>query len=165
MKISIIAILFSLLFLTNGENIKLSKSSLKKIDKLLAEQFEGEAISYLYFKSFDSTKDLYSILSNGNNIAFLVVSSAKGRYDYFDYYILYDLNPEIQKIEVLVYRSDHGMEICNKRWLVQYEGMKSGEKREFSKDIDAISGATLSSRSITEDINIINSRIAELVKL
>ncbi|MBT4339978.1 MAG: hypothetical protein HOD63_15415, partial [Bacteroidetes bacterium] len=85
MKISIIAILFSLLFLTNGENIKLSKSSLKKIDKLLAEQFEGEAISYLYFKSFDSTKDLYSILSNGNNIAFLVVSSAKGRYDYFDY--------------------------------------------------------------------------------
>ena len=57
------------------------------------------------------------------------------------------------------------MEICNKRWLVQYEGMKSGEKREFSKDIDAISGATLSSRSITEDINIINSRIAELVKL
>lgn len=97
---------------------------------------------------------LYYLLDGEDQIGYAVLTSAKGRHDYFDYIVIYDADLTILRVRVFEYRSDHGYEICNKKWLSQFEG-SNGCKLEYKKDIDAISGATYSASSITEDISFL----------
>lgn len=95
--------------------------------------------------------NLYRLFGKGDFIGLLLLTSAKGRYDYFDYMVLYDTSLRIIMVDILVYRSDHGFEIMNKGWLKQFKG-SDGCDLEYGKDIDAISGATFSASSITKNI-------------
>ncbi|MBL6964613.1 MAG: FMN-binding protein [Bacteroidetes bacterium] len=165
MKITILFLILAVWALPAGENIRLGKSSVKKINKLLAEEYPEEVVNFSFLNKIQNTRDLYVVSSANKPLAHLIVSTAKGRYDYFDYCVLFNLIGEIQKVYVLVYRSDHGFEIMNKKWLSQFEGMKAGETKTYSKDIDAISGATWSATSITNDMNEISNLIAEILSL
>lgn len=73
-------------------------------------------------------------------------------HEYFDYFAL--LNPEFSILEIKVYNysATHGQEICSKAWLKQFKGYNGSKKLRYGKEIDAISGATISGRAITEDI-------------
>ncbi|HYQ56039.1 MAG TPA: FMN-binding protein [Draconibacterium sp.] len=90
---------------------------------------------------------------------YLLITQSKGRYDYFDYLLQIDENFTITKACILKYRSEHGGEIASRKWLTQFEGYSSGELH-YKKDISAISGATISARSITADI----PKVIELLK-
>ena len=97
---------------------------------------------------------LYFLMDGENHIGYAVVTSAKGRHDYFDYIVIYDADLTILRVRVFEYRSDHGYEICNKKWLSQFEE-SNGCNLKYETDIDAISGATYSASSITEDISFL----------
>ncbi len=60
---------------------------------------------------------------------------------------------QILQVKVLDYQSEYGYEICAKSWLRQFEGFKGCDLRYNSTEVDAISGATVSARSIVEDIS------------
>lgn len=85
---------------------------------------------------------------------FAIFTQALGRYDLFDYLIIVNNNAVIEKVDVIKYRSEHGGEIASKKWLNQFENYSSGELK-YGDDISAISGATISAKSITADIPII----------
>jgi Na+-translocating ferredoxin:NAD+ oxidoreductase RnfG subunit len=53
----------------------------------------------------------------------------------------------------LVYREDHGGEVGSKRWLNQFSGKSKADNLIYQKDIAAISGATISAKSMTNEIN------------
>ncbi len=93
--------------------------------------------------------------------------SIDNSYEKFFYAVLYDVNFRIEVVKILQYDSDFGYEICGKRWLRQFKGHK-GCELEYEKHIDGISGATVSVKSITNDINnlcwIINDVKDELLK-
>lgn len=74
-----------------------------------------------------------------------------GAYDPFFFGVIYHPNLEIRKIKILEYFSDFGYEISSKRWLRQFEG-KSGCEADFGKRIDGISGATISVKSLIQEI-------------
>ena len=95
---------------------------------------------------------LYKVSEANRTKGYVYLTQAKGRFDYFDYVILFNQDLEIDKVEVLVYRSDYGGEIASKNWLKQFLGMKK-ETKEYGKEINAISGATFSGNSITKGIN------------
>jgi Na+-translocating ferredoxin:NAD+ oxidoreductase RnfG subunit len=78
-------------------------------------------------------------------------TSAKGRYDYFDYSIIYAMDLSVMGVLVTTYRSSHGAGICSKGWLKQFRGYQ-GEELRLGKDVDSISGATISATSIVEDM-------------
>lgn len=84
----------------------------------------------------------------------VIFSSAKGRYDNFDYMVILDPSDEIINIKILKYRSDYGYEISGKKWLKQFYN-KPGSFFEYGKNIDALSGATYSAPSLVNDINTI----------
>jgi len=92
-------------------------------------------------------------INNGNleNIQYAVFTQARGRYDLFDYLLIISADAVIEKVEIVKYRSEHGGEIASKRWLSQFQNYSSGELK-YATDISAISGATLSAKSITADI-------------
>jgi hypothetical protein len=83
---------------------------------------------------------------------YLLSTRAKGRHDYFDYGVIFSYDLTVRKVIVTVYRSTHGAAICQKNWLSQFEGYKGGPL-ELGRDIDAVSGGTLSATSLVRDIH------------
>lgn len=78
----------------------------------------------------------------------------KGSSEYFDYYILFDNNKTVKTVKIFNYQASHGQEVTAKGWLKQFIGHNSSETLQVDKNIDAISGATISVYAITTDISI-----------
>ncbi len=55
----------------------------------------------------------------------------------------------VQDVQVMVYREPHGSEIRERRFRAQFAGKGADQPLLVGKDIDAISGATISSHSAT----------------
>lgn len=93
------------------------------------------------------------IISNQKLVGYYYFGQAYGKADYFDFIVIFDDNLIISKVKVLVYREDHGGEVGSKRWLNQFKGKTNSDYLNYQKDIAAISGATISAKSITNEIN------------
>ena len=74
--------------------------------------------------------------------------------EYFDYFILFDNNKTVQLVKVFNYQATHGQEITAKGWLNQFIGHDGSEPLQVDKNIDAISGATISVYAITFDVEL-----------
>ncbi|GGH45733.1 FMN-binding protein [Mangrovimonas yunxiaonensis] len=86
-------------------------------------------------------------------LGYAYMSNAPSKTDTFDYLVLFDANLIIKKTKVLAYREDYGGEIGSKRWLRQFEGKTTSDKLVYKSNIVAISGATISVRSMTAAVN------------
>ena len=75
-----------------------------------------------------------------------------GDSEYFDYFILFGPGLDVQQVRVFNYQATHGQEVAAKGWLKQFEGYSGTGSLEVGKDIDAISGATISVYGITSDV-------------
>lgn len=75
-----------------------------------------------------------------------------GNSEYFDYFILFDKNKTVHTVKVFNYQATHGHEITAKGWLKQFIGHDGSEPLQVDKNIDAISGATISVYAITFDV-------------
>ena len=89
---------------------------------------------------------------------YVVLTRAKGRHDYFDFLMWYSSGMSVKLVKVVSYSSDHGSEISGKNWLLQFAGY-SGNKLIYGKDIQAISGATISGKAITSKIEEITGKL------
>lgn len=74
--------------------------------------------------------------------------------EYFDYFILFDKNKTVQLVKVFNYQATHGQEITSRGWLKQFIGHNHTESLHVGKNIDAISGATISVYAITLDVEM-----------
>lgn len=73
-------------------------------------------------------------------------------YEYFDYFICYDSAYTVQEVKVYNYQATHGQEITSKNWLKQFRKYDGTHKLVTGKNIDGISGATISVEAIVYDI-------------
>ena len=67
--------------------------------------------------------------------------------------VIFNNDLSIRKIKVLIYRESWGGEIGSNRWLRQFVNADKNEKFIYRKNISAISGATISVKSMTQSIN------------
>ncbi len=56
----------------------------------------------------------------------------------------------IEHMEVLVYRESRGGEVRHERFRRQFSGARLDDRRQLTRSIDSISGATLSSRALVK---------------
>lgn len=82
-------------------------------------------------------------------------------YEPFFYVIVYSKELTIKSIKILEYYSEYGYEITSKRWLSQFFN-KTGCNLEYEKNIDGISGATISVKSMIYDVKNTCSMIQQL---
>lgn len=75
-----------------------------------------------------------------------------GSSEFFDYFILFDRSKTVRLVRVFNYQATHGQEITSKGWLRQFAGHDGSQALQVDKNIDAISGATISVYAITEDV-------------
>lgn len=73
-------------------------------------------------------------------------------FEYFDYFILFDTVGIIEHVKVYNYQASHGHEITVKGWLKQFQGYSGKDELRIGKNVDGISGATISVHGITYDI-------------
>ncbi|MFC2151151.1 hypothetical protein ACFLSE_01375 [Bacteroidota bacterium] len=142
-------------FSTNSPEIS------KKARKELEKYYSSELLSLKEITELGNRDDLFiEVIDGEKDLGIVVLTSAKGRYDLFDYMIIYNLNFEIELIKVLVYRSDYGSEITAKRWLSQFY-KKEEDNFKYGSNIQAITGATFSASSLTKNVNRINKILKE----
>ena len=89
------------------------------------------------------------IKSSGKEVGYIYVGVAPSLKKTFDYVVLLNPDLSVKKSKILIYREDHGRQVGSQRWLKQFIGRKSGEKLVYGEDIDGISGATVSAKSMT----------------
>lgn len=97
--------------------------------------------------------NFYKIVSGNNVIGFVFLDRAPSKTAEFDYLILLDESGTIRKSNVLIYREEYGGEIGSTRWLRQFIGKSTKDNLEYKNNIDAISGATISVRSMINATN------------
>jgi len=74
--------------------------------------------------------------------------------EYFDYIIFFDTNAIIKKVRIIDYNATYGYEVCSKNWLKQFIGYFGNESLLVGKNVDGISGATISANAIATDITL-----------
>jgi hypothetical protein len=60
---------------------------------------------------------------------------------------------KIQRVDIIRYREPYGGAISSRSWLDQFIGKSSNDNFEIERDIDSISGATISVQSVTKAIH------------
>jgi len=140
----------------------------KKIDKEIKSAFQIDSYSLMYISIEDSVSKSLPLLFNDNFkkiysdkilVGYSYYSKAPSLYNLYDYLIILDVNLKIKKSKILVYREDYGGEIASKRWLKQFIGKSSLDSFLYSKDISAISGATISVKSM---INVVENFMSSI---
>lgn len=86
-------------------------------------------------------------------------------FEYFDYFVLFDFAGQVLKVSVFNYRATHGQEITIKGWLKQFQGYNGVKDLVVGKDIDTISGATISVYGITENVQDVTKVLVENLEL
>ncbi|WP_298367330.1 FMN-binding protein [uncultured Lutibacter sp.] len=142
-------------------------SSLNRVDKLIEKEikqvFEIESFlkevveipsqlnATLPIKITDS--NFYKLSLKENLLGYYYFGQAYGKADYFDFIVIFDKDLIVSKVKIVTYREEHGGEVGSKRWLKQFLGKNIDQELKYQKDIAAISGATISARSMTNEVN------------
>jgi len=158
-----IMVIFAGLFLLGAAIApKRPASFWKKADKNLTRIFTGKQIEKTNVE-YDKINLVESglknleifLLRNGeDSLGYLVLTSSMGRYESFDYMIVYNPVMKVKEIDILNYTSSHGGEVASQKWLKQFVGYE-GNHLKYGSDIDAITGATYSATSLVKDVESI----------
>jgi Na+-translocating ferredoxin:NAD+ oxidoreductase RnfG subunit len=154
------------------QEVKLNKSALKKMDKSIKSTWEVDDYKKVSIALVDGkpegiklqgSEQLYAVQKADQSfLGYMILSSARGKYDYFDLMVLYNEKIEILDSEILVYREDFGGEIGSGRWLRQFIGKTFASQFKLDEDVQGISGATISVRSATNEIKRVTRLMEEL---
>ena len=108
------------------------------------------AESYITYPDFAGRVSYYGYPAlNLGFSAYLAFDQAPSKFHKFEYFIIFSDKGDVLKIEVLNYNENYGAEICNKRWLKQFQKINTSSFLTYNNSIDGISGATLSVQSIS----------------
>ena len=85
-------------------------------------------------------------------LGWAVVLDEIGLHEPITHLVRIDAGGRVEEIRVLVFRETRGDEIRRPRFLKQFRGMDSGDRLRVGRDVDAVTGATYSSRAITRGV-------------
>jgi hypothetical protein len=83
---------------------------------------------------------------------FLVIDEVVGKHEMIRYAVGITNAGTIQGIEILEYRESYGYEVAAQQWRQQFIGKTANDPLKLNRDIQNISGATLSSKHITDGV-------------
>nr|WP_297916813.1 FMN-binding protein [uncultured Allomuricauda sp.] len=168
-------IIFGVSFFLSGfssSDLKLSPRLQEKLNNAVKTTFEVETFRLENIKIPNEVnaktpvefggENLFKISQDSQTLGYVYLGQAPSMKNIFDYVVLFTNDMHIKKSKVLIYREDYGRQIGSQRWLKQFIGKKSGDTLVYSKDVDAISGATISAKSMTKAINDVLASIKTL---
>jgi Na+-translocating ferredoxin:NAD+ oxidoreductase RnfG subunit len=97
-------------------------------------------------------EQVWRAMDGGKLAGFFIVDYVIGKHLVIDYAVALEPDGRVRRVEILDYRESYGYEVANADWLKQFAGKTSQDPLAVDKDIRNMSGATLSSRHITEGV-------------
>ena len=125
--------------------LKLDKQMKKKVENTVKQKFYKDKLYYWTITEGDSTKAyafLDNVIGKSMPITFMVILNIDG---------------EIENVNVIKYREAYGSEVGSKSWLQQFINFNNNSDYNIGKDIDGISGATISVKSISKGMKKITT--------
>lgn len=102
--------------------------------------------------SFDNVQRVWEVRSGGGRAGWFIIDRVLGKHEMITYAVALAPDGAVKRVEILEYRESYGGEIRNSAWRQQFVGKRFGSGVQLGKDIKNISGATLSSRHVTDGI-------------
>src|SRR5258708_10606444 len=81
-----------------------------------------------------------------------IVDEVLGKHEFITYAVGLDASGAVCGLEIMDYRESYGQDVRNQQWPAQFNGKTSAAPLQLDNDIKNISGATLSSRHITDGV-------------
>ncbi|MEO5774541.1 MAG: FMN-binding protein [Sphingomicrobium sp.] len=101
---------------------------------------------------FDKVQHVWDVRLRNGRAGWFIVDRVLGKHEIITYAVALTPDGAVKRVEILEYRETYGGEIRNPAWKQQFIGKRFGSTVQIGKDIKNISGATLSSRHVTDGI-------------
>lgn len=97
-------------------------------------------------------KTTWKAMKHGQFLGYFIADHVIGKHEYIQYAV--GLNPHgaVLGMEIMDYRETYGGQVRHPSWRAQFTGKQHGTPLMVSKDIDGISGATLSVVHLTKGV-------------
>jgi Na+-translocating ferredoxin:NAD+ oxidoreductase RnfG subunit len=132
-----------------GEFFKTSK----KVSPRTVTLSDGEAVEIARKLGTEPARmqrkfSVYVGEADGKRTGFALLDAEIGLHEPIDFGVRFDERGVVERVEIMAYREAYGEEVRGERFRKQFVGKTAADPITAGKDIDIISGATLSSRSV-----------------
>jgi uncharacterized protein with FMN-binding domain len=87
-----------------------------------------------------------------SNGGYFVVERVVGKHEYITVAVGINSSGTLKQIEIMDYRESYGYEVRDPSWRAQFVGKSASSPLQLGVDIKNISGATLSSKHVTDGV-------------
>lgn len=94
----------------------------------------------------------YEIIENDEIVGYAILDNVLGKVKPITFIVICDQEKSIKSVEVIKYREQHGGTVAKRSWLDQFNNGDINSKFELDEDIDGISGATISVKSLLKGV-------------
>lgn len=101
---------------------------------------------------YDKVQRVWEARAGDRRVGWFLVDRVIGKHDFITYALALTPDGVVKGIEILDYRETYGGEVRNPAWRRQFTGKRPGSDLRLDRDIKNISGATLSSRHVTDGV-------------
>lgn len=95
---------------------------------------------------------MWRAMAGDRLLGHLFVDQVYGKHEFITYALAVTADGQVAGVEILDYRETHGDEVRQPRWRAQFLGKDAGDAVKLGRDIQNISGATLSCRHLTDGV-------------
>ena len=172
MKI-LVVIYLVLCTVVNGAGIK------DRVEKEIKGQFKYSRIEFsnykipaqikysiektVHQKFFKNKIYFWKIFLKDKLNAIALLDNVYGKTMPITFIVIFDMRGNIIGSSIIQYREAHGGEVESKNWLSQFYNKNSSSSFEFGTDIDGISGATISAKSVTKGIQKLSLLVKKII--
>ena len=158
-------ILFSIMFITLLFSSEIKDKSVKTIKSFYQKEIKLEnkkisipknlkkTIQSKVKQKFYRDQIYYWVIDIDDKKHYALLDNTIGKTMPITFLVLFNENQEVIHSSIVKYREGYGSEISGRHWLDQFLGMKNDSLFKFKKEIDGITGATISVKSFTKGIS------------
>ncbi len=88
----------------------------------------------------------------GADGSWFLLDQVVGKHEFITYAVTLDPSGAVKDVEILDYRETFGAQVREAAWRAQFTGKRHGQSLKLGKDVQNISGATLSSKHVTDGV-------------
>jgi uncharacterized protein with FMN-binding domain len=99
-----------------------------------------------------------------SNGGVFVVDRVVGKHEFITMAVGINANGTVKQIEIMDYRESYGYEVRDAAWRAQFVGKNANSQLQLDADIKNISGATLSSKHVTDGVKRILQKYQSSLK-
>ena len=122
-------------------SLKLDNQMKKEVENHVKQKFYRDKLYY------------WTILQGDTTIAHAFLDNVIGKSMPITFMVILNIDGDIINANVIKYREAYGSEVGNKGWLQQFINLNNNSVYNIGKEIDGISGATISVKSMSKGIH------------